>query len=484
VTPSSDAGSPPVEYYFEFVDVQVPGGHDSGWQTSNFYADGGLLTNYLYGYTVWARDGQGNETDPAPLGTAATFIETPQSAPSVVTTDTSATLATSETFTNLTVSQSGLYFDSTTAGGDGGINQWVQSTGDQATGLTPDTLYTFRFKARNQDAVETDWSPERTRRTRAAVPSAPVLSNATCASMDVAIGDDINPSYTTYAIHCASTSPTDANWEGLYADASGNPTGSAIYRTQAEWGTTTLLTMAELTTYGFEVIAQNGSGVTTDPGPEASLTTESCGSGETCDDGILNQGEDRIDCGGPCPPCACLSDGECDNGQYCDGVETCDAWGECQPGTSVDCDDGIACTVDSCNETTDQCDNVPNDALCDNGLFCDGAEWCDPAVGCQDGTDPCGPDETCDEEQDVCESLPFCATLPDPAVCKGDANGDGVVDPSDAGLVKFWYGDTDPISLCSYDVNCDGQINPADVGLVKFYYGACDISSELPCWAE
>jgi hypothetical protein len=300
--------------------------------------------------------------------------------------------------------------------------------------------------------------------------------------MDVAVGDDINPSHTTYAIHCTSTSPTDADWEGLYADAAGNPTESAVYQTQAEWGITTLLNMAELTTYGFEVIAQSGSGVITDPGPEASLTTESCGSGETCDDGILNQGEDRIDCGGPCPPCACLSDGACDNGQYCDGVETCDAWGECQPGSSVDCDDAIACTVDSCNETTDQCDNVPDDAFCDNGLFCDGAEWCDPAVGCQDGADPCGPDETCDEEQDVCEPLPFCATLPDPAVCIGDANGDGVVDPLDVGLVKFWFGDTDPASLCSYDINCDGAIDPADVGLVKFYYGVCGPESAPPCW--
>jgi hypothetical protein len=351
-----------------------------------------------------------------------------------------------------------------------------------ATDLTPDTDYTFRFKARNQDAVETDWSPERTCRTKAAVPSAPVLSNATCASMDVAIGDDINPSYTTYAIHCTSTSPTDANWEGLYVDASGNPTGSAVFQTQAEWGTTTLLTMAELTTYGFEVIARNGSGITTNPGPEASLTTESCGPGGTCDDGILNQGEDRIDCGGPCPPCTCLSDGECDNGLYCDGAETCDAWGECQPGSAVDCEDGIACTIDSCNETTDQCDNLPDDLFCDNGLFCDGAEWCDPAVGCQDGADPCGPDETCNEDQDVCELLPFCATLPDPAVCMGDVNGDGVVDPVDVGLVKFWFGDTDPASLCSYDVNCDGQIDPADVGLVKFYYGACGPESEAPCW--
>jgi hypothetical protein len=535
---AEDAASGPVKYYFDFVNVQIPGGHDSGWHTSPNYTDTGLLTNCLYGYNVRARDSvipTANETAPSATFSVATFIETPQSAPVVVTEDTTATLGTTESFTNLIWGQSGLYFDCLTSDGDGGINEWVQMTSATAMDLTPDTEYTFRFKARNQDAVETDWSPTQTRRTKAAVPSAPVLSNATCASMDVAIGDDINPSYTTYAIHCTSTSPTDANWEGLYADASGNPKGSAVYRTQAEWGVTTLLNMAELTAYGFEVIARNASGITTAPGPEASLTTESCGSTPTCDDGILNQGEDRIDCGGPCPPCSCLSDGACSNGQYCDGVETCDAWGECQPGTSVDCDDsiactvdscnettdqcdnlpddafcdnglfcdgaewcdlasgcqpgtsmdcddGIACTVDSCNETTDQCDNLPDDAFCDNGLFCDGTEWCDPAVGCQDDADPCGPEETCNEEQDVCESLPFCATLPDPAVCKGDVNGDGEVDPSDAGLVKFWYGDTDPASLCSYDVNCDGTIDTSDVGLVKFYYGMCGPDSEAPCW--
>jgi hypothetical protein len=213
------------------------------------------------------------------------------------------------------------------------------------------------------------------------------------------------------------------------------------------------------------------------------VSTFSCQSGASCDDGIQNQGEDRIDCGGPCPPCECTSDGACDNDLFCDGVESCDDWGFCQAGAPVDCDDGVGCTVDSCNEGTDSCDNVPDDALCDNGLFCDGAEWCDPVADCQDGVDPCDPDEICNEEEDVCEPH-FCATLPDPSVCKGDVDGDGDVTPADVGLVKFWYGDTSPESLCYYDVDCNGTINPADVGLVKFYYGACTAESELPCWME
>ncbi|MHC4609305.1 MAG: S8 family serine peptidase, partial [Planctomycetota bacterium] len=71
--------------------------------------------------------------------------------------------------------------------------------------------------------------------------------------------------------------------------------------------------------------------------------------GNTCDDGVQNQGEDRIDCGGPCPACACLSNGECDDSQFCTGVETCDAFGDCQPGSSP-CGAG-----QWCNEAGDAC---------------------------------------------------------------------------------------------------------------------------------
>jgi hypothetical protein len=355
---ASDIDSPPVSYYFEFVDVQIPGGHDSGWQEEDTgYADSGLMTNCLYGYHVRARDSLGNETQPSETYNVATFIETPQSAPIVMTADTTVDLATTETFTNLTWNQSGLYFDCTTPGGDGGINEWIQTTWTMATGLTPDTQYTFRFKARNQDGVETDWSPERTRRTKAAVPSAPVLTNVTCDSVDIAIGADINPEYTTYAIQCTQTDPTDANWEGMYIDAGGNPGVDPVYQTATDWAGTTVLGLAEETTYTFAAHAKNGLGITTDPGPEAFITT---------------------------PPCSAIE----------------------------------------------------------------------------------------------------CADLPDPAVCMGDVNSDGEVTPTDVGLVKYWYGDTDPANLCYYDINCDGTIDPVDVGLVKYWYGVCDAEDPPPCWAE
>ncbi|MCP4592539.1 MAG: hypothetical protein GY842_17535 [bacterium] len=74
-----------------------------------------------------------------------------------------------------------------------------------------------------------------------------------------------------------------------------------------------------------------------------------CSQGPTCSDDLLNQGEDRIDCGGPCPACECTSDGACDNTVFCDGAETCDAYGDCQTGS-----DPCAGTH-WCKESADTC---------------------------------------------------------------------------------------------------------------------------------
>lgn len=58
-----------------------------------------------------------------------------------------------------------------------------------------------------------------------------------------------------------------------------------------------------------------------------------------------------IDTGGVAAPCG--NDDDCDDGVFCNGFEQCVA-GFCSPGLSS-CDDGIACTVDSCNVERDTC---------------------------------------------------------------------------------------------------------------------------------
>ncbi len=135
-----------------------------------------------------------------------------------------------------------------------------------------------------------------------------------------------------------------------------------------------------------------------------------------------NCGDDG--CGGSC--------GACGDALACNGVDTCPANGVCVTGPVPNCNDGIACTADSCVEPAGTCSNVPNNALCsnnnvcdgselcvvgtgctpnpgsapqcDDGLFCTGVESCDPTLGCQDNADPCDPDrEVCDEVKNQCE---------------------------------------------------------------------------------
>ncbi|NIS35481.1 MAG: hypothetical protein GWO04_38545, partial [Actinobacteria bacterium] len=48
----------------------------------------------------------------------------------------------------------------------------------------------------------------------------------------------------------------------------------------------------------------------------------------------------------------CTVDADCDDGVFCNGAETCTA-GACAPGTAPSCDDGVACTVDTCDSVTD-----------------------------------------------------------------------------------------------------------------------------------
>jgi hypothetical protein len=116
---------------------------------------------------------------------------------------------------------------------------------------------------------------------------------------------------------------------------------------------------------------------------------------------------------GICQYVGCTSDADCDDGEFCNGAETCDTGtGECLPGTPVDCDDRVTCTVDTCDEVNDQCVNTPDDAACpDDGLFCTGDEICDPAAGCVSTGDPCPEGTVCNEDTDMCDMVAEKVTL-------------------------------------------------------------------------
>jgi hypothetical protein len=110
---------------------------------------------------------------------------------------------------------------------------------------------------------------------------------------------------------------------------------------------------------------------------------------------------------------SCTSNAQCDDGKYCNGTETCNSvTGKCRAGTAIVCDDGIPCTTDSCNEASDICDHIPNNAVCNDGADCNGAEECNPASGCVAGAPVNCPDdglfcngiESCDENTGACIS--------------------------------------------------------------------------------
>ncbi len=154
-----------------------------------------------------------------------------------------------------------------------------------------------------------------------------------------------------------------------------------------------------------------------------------CDGAETCNAGSCQAGALPCDDGVNCTVDSCdeandtcssaPDDSICDNGLYCDGNETCDAVAGCQAGTAVVCDDGVGCTIDSCDEGNDACSFVTDDSYCDNGAFCDGTESCDSFLGCLASSgNPCAAGETCDEIGDLC--VGSCAPKGDACVVDAD----------------------------------------------------------------
>lgn len=125
------------------------------------------------------------------------------------------------------------------------------------------------------------------------------------------------------------------------------------------------------------------------------------------------------------------------------------------------CDDGVACTFDECDEELARCRFSPDDSACQNTLYCDGVERCftklgcgaGVPVGCSDPT-PCTID-ACDEVTDACVHLPR------------DADQDGDIDGHCSGGKDCDDGDPSVSSLLAEvcgngkDDNCNKAVDEA-----------------------
>ena len=162
-----------------------------------------------------------------------------------------------------------------------------------------------------------------------------------------------------------------------------------------------------------------------------------CNGSETCDvrDGCQPGIPPNINDGVGCTVDSCSevertvrhipNDEQCNDQLFCNGNERCDPVRDCQPGIPPETDDGLACTIDSCDEVNDRTVHEPRDERCDDGLFCNGVEACDSILGCvnrppptlDDGI-PCT-DDQCDEAENRVVHIPQNVRCDDGLFCNG-----------------------------------------------------------------
>lgn len=294
---ASDATTP-ILYQFNFFSGGSGGGPSSLFQEDRTWSDTGLLPNRYYTYRLRTRDSAPhpgpNTGDYSENYTTATFIDTPAGISFGTITDSSIQMMLTAPLPSFyQVELSGILFESTTPGGNDGLQEWIQVTSDTAINLAPNTQYEFRAKARNRMGIETStYSPTNSAVTLAVAPAVPTLANPSSASMKINTDAGTNPAHTELAILCVATSPHDANWEGMYADAAGAPGAAAVWQTDAAWGNRTLTGMQPSTQYTFVVRARNLNHIETVNGPSASLATQAPGYcdllGDINDDGFVD----------------------------------------------------------------------------------------------------------------------------------------------------------------------------------------------------
>lgn len=164
-----------------------------------------------------------------------------------------------------------------------------------------------------------------------------------------------------------------------------------------------------------------------------------------CDDGLFCTGDavcepdsDDAEAG-----TGCVREGNPCEGEEPICVESTDSCRGCE--TNSECDDGVPCTEDIC-EDDGSCSNDPDDDECDDGSFCTGEGTCDPEDDDADG-------EGCVYAGDPCACVIVIAGLS----CEIDASDDTTVDvPNGSRLICNEA--TDACDKCEANANCDDGV--------------------------
>ncbi|HRE88239.1 MAG TPA: hypothetical protein PK095_03780 [Myxococcota bacterium] len=115
---------------------------------------------------------------------------------------------------------------------------------------------------------------------------------------------------------------------------------------------------------------------------------------------------------------------QCRDASHCVAGPPCTVGGACESGVCAGrtprlCDDGVACSVDTCDRATDSCVSTPSDSLCDDDEACT-TDTCDAVSGCRHTplTGPC-------DDGNACTTGETCATgtcAGTPVTCADDGN--------------------------------------------------------------
>lgn len=160
----------------------------------SYLTETGLSENTQYIRYVKAYNSYGESAS-----SSVTSTYTLINAPSGLSFDTigtsSITMSASGTLSNLASNTSGVYFNETSGNSGSSDSSWQQTTSYQDTGLSENTQYTYRVKARNGDGTATSYTATSSRYTLADTPTG--LTTANIADQSITVSVDVLPNATS-----------------------------------------------------------------------------------------------------------------------------------------------------------------------------------------------------------------------------------------------------------------------------------------------
>jgi len=204
-----------------------------------------------------------------------------------------------------------------------------------------------------------------------------------------------------------------------------------------------------------------GDACDTDADGDGFLTTEAGGSDcHDLDPTLYPSAPGVCDDGDACTVDTCAVGVGCEwSAAVCDDADACTSDG-CDSGSgcihdAVVCDDGVGCTADSCDASSG-CEYTANDSVCDDLDVCNGLETCDSEADCTAGmTLVCDDGMQCNG-QETCEPVGGCLPGTPPNCDDGNPCTTDACD-AEAGCVALNNGDPcDDDSACTTDDACEG----------------------------